>query len=333
MKTIFEKSITGRCGMSLPKPIGQESELTTTRKDLDLPELSELDVIRHFTELSKRNFGVDDGFYPLGSCTMKYNPRINEAMSFLPDLLSFHPWQEVEDSQGTLEIIYRTQEYLHEVTGFPALTLEPAAGSHGELTSVMMMKKYHLDRGDTKRTKMIIPDGAHGTNPATATMCGFECVEVPSDDKGGVDIEKMREIVDDECVGMMLTIPNTVGLFDPNILEISKLLHDHGALLYMDGANLNAILGLVKPAKMGVDLIHINLHKTFSTPHGGGGPGGGFVGCTSELEPYLPAQRIVKNGEKYDVEFRKEKSIGRIRAFYGNFGIVVRAFTYMTRIG
>ena len=333
MKTIFEKSVIGRSGMKLPEPIGEESELQAVRSELDLPEVSELDVIRHYTKLSKRAFGVDDGFYPLGSCTMKYNPRINEAMSGLPGFAHFHPWQSVEDSQGTLEVLYRAQEFLGEVTGFPALTLEPAAGAHGELTAAMMMKAYHLDRGDTKRTKIIIPDSAHGTNPATVTMCGFETVEIPSNSEGGVDMEKLKELVDDECVGMMLTIPSTIGLFDPNILEISKLLHDNGALLYMDGANLNAILGIVKPANMGVDLIHINLHKTFSTPHGGGGPGGGFVGCTSALEPYLPAQRVVRNGEGYDLEFKTEKSIGRIRAFYSNFGIVVRALTYMLRIG
>lgn len=319
--------------MQLPEPIGQESELEDTRAELDLPELSELDVIRHYTKLSKRAFGVDDGFYPLGSCTMKYNPRINEAMTMLSDITSFHPWQDPEDSQGSLEIIHRVEEYLHEATGFPALTLEPAAGSHGELTAVMMMKAYHQDRGDTKRTKIIIPDSAHGTNPATVTMCGYETVQIDSNEQGGVDVEKLKEIVDDECVGMMLTIPNTLGLFDPNILEISRILHDNGALLYMDGANLNAILGIVKPANMGVDLMHINLHKTFSTPHGGGGPGGGFVGCTSDLEPYLPAQRVEKNGEKYDLVSKKEKSIGRVRAFYSNFGVIVRALTYMTRLG
>ncbi len=335
MKTIFEKSVSGRIGCKLPKPLSAESELNEgqVRGTLDLPEVSELDVVRHYTALSKRSFGVDDGFYPLGSCTMKYNPRINEAMAALPEFSQFHPWQDDEDSQGSLELIYHTQEYLTEATGFPGLTLQPAAGAHGELTAVMMMKAYHLDRGDMKRRKMIIPDSAHGTNPATATMCGFDTVEVASDAVGGVDLEKLKALIDDETVGMMLTIPNTLGLFDKNILEISKLLHAKGALLYMDGANLNAILGVVKPAKMGVDIMHINLHKTFSTPHGGGGPGGGFVGCTQELSPFLPAQRIVKEGERYRLDFNNPKSIGRVRAFYSNFGVVVRAYTYMLRLG
>lgn len=335
MKTIFEKSVPGRVGVKLPGAIGSELEINEgmMRAELDLPEVSELDIMRHYTKLSKRAFGVDDGFYPLGSCTMKYNPRINEAMASLPEIANFHPWQDEADSQGSLEIIYGVQEYLTEVTGFKGLTLQPAAGSHGELTAVMMMKAYHLDRGDTKRTKMLIPDSAHGTNPATVSMCGYETVEVPSDENGYVDLEKLKELIDDEVVGMMLTIPNTVGLFDKNILEISSILHEHGALLYMDGANLNAILGLVKPVDMGVDIMHINLHKTFSTPHGGGGPGGGFVGCVDTLAPYLPAPQVVKNGDTFALNYDMPKSIGRIRAFYSNFGVIVRALTYMTRLG
>jgi glycine dehydrogenase subunit 2 len=335
MKTIFEKSVPGRSGIQLPAAIGAESELTKghLRDDLDLPEVSELDIMRHYTKLSKRAFGVDDGFYPLGSCTMKYNPRINEEMASLPDFANFHPWQDVEDSQGSLELIYGVKTYLKEATGFADCTLQPAAGAHGELTAVMMMRAYHLDRNDLKRKKILIPDSAHGTNPATVTMCGFETVEVPSDENGYVDLEVLKDLVDDETVGLMLTIPNTVGLFDKNILEISRILHENGALLYMDGANLNAILGIVKPADMGVDVMHINLHKTFSTPHGGGGPGGGFVGCVESLVPYLPAQKVVKNGDKYELDFSGDKSIGRVRAFYSNFGILVRAFTYMTRLG
>ncbi|MBI2638843.1 aminomethyl-transferring glycine dehydrogenase subunit GcvPB [Candidatus Peregrinibacteria bacterium] len=335
MQTIFEKSVLGRSQYQLPVAIAAEIELGEgmTRSMLDLPEVSELDIVRHYTALSQRSFGVDTGFYPLGSCTMKYNPRINEAMAGLKEFAQFHPWQDDADSQGTLELIYRTQEYLTEVTGFPGLTLEPAAGAHGELTAVMMMKAYHLDRNDTQRRKMLIPDSAHGTNPATAAMCGFDTVEVPSDAQGGVDLEKLKAVLDEKTVGMMLTIPNTLGLFDRNILEISKLLHEKGALLYMDGANLNAILGAVKPAKMGVDVMHINLHKTFSTPHGGGGPGGGFVGCVSSLVPYLPAQRIVKDGDSFRLDFSAPKSIGRVRAFYSNFGVIVRAYTYMLRLG
>lgn len=321
--------------MKLPKSIGMEMEISEDmmRGELDMPEVSELDIVRHYTKLSKRAFGVDDGFYPLGSCTMKYNPRINEAMAAHPAVENFHPWEDAEFSQGSLEVIHELENYLTEVTGFPALTLQPAAGAHGELTAVMMMKAYHQDRGDMKRNKIIIPDSAHGTNPATVTMCGYETVALPSDENGYVDMEKMRALMDDTIVGMMLTIPNTVGLFDPNILEISELLHEHGGLLYMDGANLNAILGTVKPADMGVDLMHINLHKTFSTPHGGGGPGGGFVGVVAELEPYLPAQKVVKNGDEFALEQRGEKSIGRVRGFYSNFGVIVRAFTYVTRLG
>lgn len=336
MKTIFELSIPGRSGCQLPAPIGVESELSAEmmRGVLDLPEVGELDMVRHYTALSRRSFGVDTGFYPLGSCTMKYNPRINEAMASLPEFAGFHPWQEDEDSQGTLEVIHRVEKYLTQVTGLPALTLQPAAGAHGELTAVMMMKAYHLDRGDTKRRKMLIPDSAHGTNPATVTMCGFDTVEVPSNAEGGVDLAKLDAVLDEETVGMMLTIPNTLGLFDKNILEISKRIHAKGALLYMDGANLNAILGVAKPGLLGVDLMHINLHKTFSTPHGGGGPGGGFVGCTKALEPYLPAASVIQHDDgTFGVSHDRPKSIGRVRAFYSNFGVLVRALTYMVRLG
>ncbi|MBI5414864.1 aminomethyl-transferring glycine dehydrogenase subunit GcvPB [Candidatus Peregrinibacteria bacterium] len=335
MQTIFEKSIKGRRACQLSEPIGTESELPNDliRSELNLPEVSEVDIVRHYTKLSKRAFGVDDGFYPLGSCTMKYNPKINEDMASLPEITNFHPWQSDEDSQGSLEILYNLQEYLKKVTGFSGVTLQPAAGAHGELTGVMVMKAYHEDLGNVKRTKILIPDSAHGTNPATATMCGFETVQVPSDTHGGVDITKMKELLDDETAGMMLTIPNTLGLFDKNILEISKLLHDNGSLLYMDGANLNAILGMVKPAEMGVDVMHINLHKTFSTPHGGGGPGGGVLMSTKTLESFLPAPKIEKSGEKFHLNFDLPKSIGRIRAFYGNFGIDVRAYTYILRLG
>jgi len=335
MITIFEKSIPGRGNYQLPGALGTESELNASmiRAKLDLPEVSELDVVRHYTALSKKSYGVDNGFYPLGSCTMKYNPKINEDMSRLPEFTNFHPLQDEKYSQGSLELLYNLKEYLKEVTGFFDGTLQPAAGAHGELTAIMMMKAYHMKNGDTKRTKMLIPDSAHGTNPATANMCGLECIEIPSDSEGGVDVKKLEELINDEVAGMMLTIPNTLGLFDPNILQISKILHDHGALLFMDGANLNAILGMVKPAEMGVDFMHINLHKTFSTPHGGGGPGGGFVGCTEQMAPYLPSQKIVKEGSTYKTIEDKEKSIGRVRAFYGNFGIDVRAYTYAVRIG
>jgi len=334
MQTIFQKSVSGRSACTLPKAVSEESELDNlSRGELNLPEVSELDVVRHFTALSKRAFGVDDGFYPLGSCTMKYNPKINEDMAILPEFTNSHPWQEESELQGTLELIYNLQEYLKVVTGFFGVSLQPSAGAHGELTGVMMMKAYHQDRNDLKRRKILIPDSAHGTNPATVTMCGFECVGVPSDGNGYVDLEKLRQATDSETVGLMLTIPNTLGLFDKNILEISKILHEKGALLYMDGANLNAILGMVKPATMGVDVMHINLHKSFSTPHGGGGPGGGVVACTKDLQPFLPAPEIVKNNENFSLNFNLPKSIGRVRAFYGNFGVVVRAYTYILRLG
>ncbi|KKP36767.1 MAG: glycine dehydrogenase subunit 2, glycine dehydrogenase subunit 2 [Candidatus Peregrinibacteria bacterium GW2011_GWF2_33_10] len=333
MQTIFEKSVTGRSACQIQKPMSEETELKEFRLTLDLPELSELDIVRHYTALSKRAFGVDDGFYPLGSCTMKYNPKINELACNLEGFTQSHPLDETENMQGTLEVIYSTQEYLKEVTGFTGLTLEPTAGAHGELTALMMIKAYHLDRNDTKRKKILIPDSAHGTNPASAAMCGFECIEIPSDKDGYVDLAKLSELVNDETAGLMLTIPNTVGLFDKNILEISKILHEKGALLYMDGANLNAILGIVKPAEMGVDLMHINLHKTFSTPHGGGGPGGGFVGCVKDLEAYLPAQRVVKDGDNFKLDSNFPKSIGRVRAFFSNFGVIVRAYTYMLSLG
>lgn len=334
MQTIFEKSIPGRSACQIPAALADDMELNNyTRSELDLPQVSELDIVRHYTALSKRAFGVDDGFYPLGSCTMKYNPKINEVTASMEGFAKCHPWDEEENIQGTLEVFYNTERLLQEMTGFDGVTLQPVAGAHGELTGVMMMKAYHLDRGDTKRKKILIPDSAHGTNPATATMCGFECVEVPSNADGYVDIEKLAEIANEETAGLMLTIPNTIGLFDKNILEISRILHEKGALLYMDGANLNAILGMVKPATMGVDLMHINLHKTFSTPHGGGGPGGGFVGCVASLTEYLPQQRITKEGDKFKLDFNYPKSIGRVRAFYSNFGIIVRAYTYMTRLG
>lgn len=336
MITIFEKSVPGRGNYQLPSFIDNVSEISAemTRSTLDLPEVSELDVVRHYTELSKRSFGVDNGFYPLGSCTMKYNPKINEDMSRLPEFTNFHPLQDEKYAQGSLELMYNLTEYLKEVTGFFSGTLQPSSGAHGELTAIMMMKAYHQKNRDTKRTKMIIPDSAHGTNPATAAMCGFECIEVPSDQNGGVDIQRLKELMNDEIAGMMLTIPNTLGLFDKNILEISKMLHDNGSLLFMDGANLNAILGMVKPADMGVDFMHINLHKTFATPHGGGGPGGGFVGCTEKMAPYLPAQKIIKEGEIYKIHSdNNEKNIGRMRAFFGNFGIDIRAYTYVLRLG
>ncbi|MDP3975729.1 MAG: aminomethyl-transferring glycine dehydrogenase subunit GcvPB [bacterium] len=334
MQTIFEKSVKGRVGCQLPSSLGSDSELSgLTRGQLDAPEVSEVDIVRHYTALSKRAFGVDDGFYPLGSCTMKYNPKINEDMSAYAPIANFHPWQEAEDSQGSLEILYELQEYMRVVTGLPGISLQPAAGSHGELTGVMLMKAFHEKRKDSKRTKILIPDSAHGTNPATANMCGYECVQVPSDASGCVDLVKMRELCDQETVGMMLTIPNTLGIFDRNILEISKILHGQGALLYMDGANLNAILGMVKPGDMGVDVMHINTHKTFSTPHGGGGPGGGVVACTDELSQFLPVPRIEKSGDAYTLNFDYPHSVGRVRAFYGNFGIMARAYTYILRHG
>jgi len=340
MKTIFEKS-TGVCGVEF----GSEEVAKIKTEDyipgsflrtgkIGLPQLSELDVMRHYKALSDRNFCIEKGFYPLGSCTMKYNPKVNELLSSLESFCNLHPLQSDEDAQGALELMYSLQEKLKYITGMEAVTLQPAAGAHGELTGMMIVKKYFEVKGEIQRKKVIIPDSAHGTNPASAKMCGFDIVEVKSNEKGQVDIEALKSILDDSVAAIMMTNPNTLGIFEERVLEISKLMHENGSLLYYDGANFNAIMGWTNPALMGFDIVHINLHKTFSTPHGGGGPGAGPVGVREYLKDFLPSPVICKNSEgKYFRDYNIKHSIGKVRSFYGNFGILVRAYAYILMMG
>ena len=310
-----------------------------TRKVLPLPELAEVDVIRHYTNLSQLNHGVDTGFYPLGSCTMKYNPKINEETARLQGFAHVHPLQPIETVQGAIGLLYETQEWLKEISGFEAISLQPAAGAHGELTGVLIMRAYHQDRGDTKRVKMLIPDSAHGTNPATSAMSGLQVVQLPSDKRGNVDLEALKAECDDTLAGLMITNPNTLGLFDEHLPEICELVHEAGGLVYGDGANLNAIMGISRPGDCGIDVMHFNLHKTFSTPHGGGGPGSGPVGVVSELADFIPSP-IAGVLDTGDAEHPPlfgwrvpPKSIGRVKAFHGHFGVIVRAYTYMMMLG
>jgi glycine dehydrogenase subunit 2 len=337
---IFEMSRSGRKAYSLPScDVPQQSldEMVPQQclrgEDARLPEVSEVDVIRHFTHLSQLNHGVDSGFYPLGSCTMKYNPKINEDMAGLEGFTQVHPLEPPEMVQGCLELLYNTDNLLSEITGMERVSLQPAAGAHGEMTGLMIIKAYHQHRGDYKRNKIIVPDSAHGTNPASAAMAGFEVVEVKSDDRGEVDLEALRVIVDDETAGLMLTNPNTLGLFEGNILKISEIIHDAGGLLYYDGANMNAILGITRPGDMGFDVVHLNLHKTFSTPHGGGGPGSGPVGVKKQLVPFLPRPMVEKRDGQYYLDYDRPLSIGRVRSFYGNFAVVIKAYAYILSMG
>ena len=297
-----------------------------------LPELSEVDLSRHYTELCKQTFGVNNGFYPLGSCTMKYNPRIDEEMASLRDFTDVHPLQGEDSIQGSLEVLYKTQELLCEITGMDQMSLQPAAGAHGEYTGLLLIRRYHQARHDDERVNIIVPDSAHGTNPASAVMAGFKVINVPSNADGGVDLDELRKVVGKDTAGLMLTNPNTLGLFDPNILEITKIIHDAGGLCYYDGANLNAIMGRVRPGDMGFDCIHLNLHKTFGTPHGGGGPGSGPVGCKEFLQDYLPEETVKKEDGRYTFH-HAEHSLGRVRSFYGNFLVIVKALTYILTLG
>ncbi len=331
---VFERGREGR-GLSLIPACDVElvmPEKSDKRKRaLHLPELSESELCRHYTDLAKECYGVNDGFYPLGSCTMKYNPKINEDMAALPEFTEIHPLQPEHTVQGCLEVMKTAEEYLCEITGMKRMTFQPAAGAHGEFTGLLLIKAYHDSRGDKKRTKIIIPDSAHGTNPASAVMAGYSVVSIPSGEDGCVDLEKLREAAGDDVAGLMLTNPNTVGLFDKNILEITKIIHECGGQCYYDGANLNAVMGMVRPGDMGFDVIHLNLHKTFSTPHGGGGPGSGPVGCKEHLAEFLPSI-LVERGEKLSF-VKPRNSIGEIKSFYGNFLIVVRALTYLMTLG
>ena len=294
--------------------------------------MSENDLSRHYTELAKKSHGVNDGFYPLGSCTMKYNPKINEDMAALPGFTQIHPLQPEHSVQGCLEVLKKSEEYLCEITGMDGMTFQPAAGAHGEFTGLMLIKAYHESRGDEKRTKIIVPDSAHGTNPASATMAGYKVVSIASAPDGGVDLEALKAACGEDTAGLMLTNPNTVGLFDKNILKITEIVHECGGLCYYDGANLNAVMGTVRPGDMGFDVIHLNLHKTFSTPHGGGGPGSGPVGCKSMLLQFLPSYRVVEKEEALAME-KAEHSIGEMKEFYGNFLVVVKALTYLMTLG
>lgn len=337
---IFEISKPGRIGYSLPEIDVPETDIDRLlpedyirTEEPELPEVSELDIIRHYTALSKRNHGVDSGFYPLGSCTMKYNPKINEDVARLPGFAHIHPLQDESSVQGALELMYDLMEHLKEITGMDEVTLQPAAGAHGEWTGLMLIRAYHEANGDFHKTKVIIPDSAHGTNPASATVAGFETITVKSNEFGLVDIDDLKRVVGSDTAALMLTNPNTLGLFEENIEEMAEIVHAVGGKLYYDGANLNAIMGKARPGDMGFDVVHLNLHKTFTGPHGGGGPGSGPVGVKKELIPFLPKPVLVKKNNEFCFDYDRPQSIGRIKPFYGNFGINVRAYTYIRTMG
>lgn len=337
---IFEMTKEGRVGYSLPELDVPEVDLTELLgeeavRDVapELPEVSELDIMRHYTALSNRNHGVDSGFYPLGSCTMKYNPKINESVARYSGFANIHPLQEESTVQGAMELMYDLQEHLKEITGMDEVTLQPAAGAHGEWTGLMMIRAFHEAKGETHRTKVIVPDSAHGTNPASATVAGFETVTVKSNEHGLVDLEDLKRVVGDDTAALMLTNPNTLGLFEEDILEMAAIIHGVGGKLYYDGANLNAVMSKARPGDMGFDVVHLNLHKTFTGPHGGGGPGSGPVGVKADLIPYLPKPLLVKEGDSYAFDYDRPQSIGRVKPFYGNFGINVRAYTYIRTMG
>jgi glycine cleavage system P protein (glycine dehydrogenase) subunit 2 len=337
MKLIYEKSAPGRRGLAVPKPdlpVPAVPAELARKQPPRLPELAEPEVLRHFTELSTRNFGIDTGFYPLGSCTMKYNPRINERVVGLPGFARLHPLVEDDAAQGALELEWRLEQILCEVTGLDAVSLQPAAGSQGELTGLMLFHAYFTDRGENeRRRKVVIPDTAHGTNPASVTMAGYELTHVKTDDRGNVDVDDLRAKVDDRTAGLMLTNPSTLGLFEENIEEIEQIFHGAGALMYYDGANLNAVCGISRPGDMGFDVVHINLHKTFSQPHGGGGQGGGPIAVRDSLAPFLPVPAVVRDGDAFRLDYDRPKSIGRVRAFTGPFGVFVRSYAFMRAYG
>jgi glycine dehydrogenase subunit 2 len=349
MKTIFEKSKPGKtclnhAGIKTNK--GSIPANLLRKKAPNLPSISEIELIRHYIKLSKRNFGVDDNFYPLGSCTMKYNPKINEQTASLPGFTNLHPLCPEEFSQGSLEILYETEKMLCEITGMDNFSLQPCAGAHGEITGIMIMKAYHLKKGNAHKNKIIIPDSAHGTNPSSASLCGYKIISIKSNENGCININELKKVLDDSVAGFMLTNPNTLGLFEPDILKIAKMIHSIDGLLYYDGANLNAIMGKCKPGDMGFDIIHVNLHKTFATPHGGGGPGSGPIGVKKNLKDFLPNPRIKRENispvnENMEVEIKSYKykldiyknSIGKVSFFYGNFLVIVKAYTYIKLLG
>jgi glycine dehydrogenase subunit 2 len=339
LPTLYELSVAGRRGVELPARDVPEASLPKGElgADCDLPELSQLEVVRHFLALSQRNFGVDTGFYPLGSCTMKYNPKVNEQIARLQGFAEAHPLQDAPSAQGNLALMFALQQWLAEIGGFVGVSLQPSAGAHGELTGLLMMRAYHRDRGEAERTRILIPDSAHGTNPASTTMAGFTAVEVPSDARGNVNLDAVRAACDPTLAGIMMTNPNTLGLFEERIGEVVRLVHDCGGLVYGDGANMNALAGIARPGDIGFDVMHFNLHKTFSTPHGGGGPGAGPVGVSARLADFLPGPVVTaepgQDGTPRFVLTEPQKSIGRVSTFFGNFGMFVRAYAYIRRHG
>jgi len=344
-KIIFDLGFAGRRGFAIPKI---ETEVKKLAGDVEalipqemkrkappkLPELSEVEAVRHYTRLSQMNYGVDLGFYPLGSCTMKYNPKINEKLARLQTLSMVHPYQDESTTQGILEILYNLSRWLAEITGTYEVSLQPSAGAHGEFLGALIMRAYHkLNNIHEERTELVVPDSAHGTNPASGTMAGFKIVVVPSDESGCIDIRALKTAVSEHTAGLMLTNPNTLGVFEKNIEDIAEIVHNAGGLLYYDGANLNPILGKVRPGDMGFDIVHINIHKTFGTPHGGGGPGAGPVGVCKELEKFLPIPRVAFDGKRYYLNYKKPHSVGKIRSFYGNIAVLLRAFAYILNLG
>ena len=334
MKKKIEKNngVTGVCISDEVENLDFLDEKFIRKTSTNLPQLSELEVLRHYKELSDRNFCIEKGFYPLGSCTMKYNPKVNELLASLEGFSALHPLANDEDCQGALELMFKLQEALKVVTGMDAMTLQPAAGAHGELTGMMVIKKYFEVKGDNRK-KVLIPDSAHGTNPASAHACGFDVVSVASNEKGQVDISDLKSKLDSDVAAIMMTNPNTLGIFEENVLEISDLMHKNGSLLYYDGANFNAIMGYTNPKLMGFDVVHLNLHKTFATPHGGGGPGAGPVGVVEELKEFLPTPVVSYDGEKYFRNYSLQHSIGNVKGFYGNFGVLVKAYAYILMMG
>ncbi len=343
--TIYERSVEGRRAATMPETGVDESPIDELipknllrDKPPELPEVSEPEIVRHYNRISRRNFDLDTGFYPLGSCTMKHNPRLNERVAALPGHARLHPAQEPKRAQGALELMWLLQQSLSELCGLPHVSLQPSAGSHGELAGLLLTRAYHADRGEN-RTKVLTPDTAHGTNPATVTMAGYEVVKLASNEKGGIDLDDLRAKAGDDTACLMLTNPNTLGLFDENIEEIASIVHQAGGTLYYDGANLNAIMGRSRPGDMGFDIVHLNLHKSFSQPHGGGGPGAGPIACSDRIEPYLPRPQVVRrepqNGGEpsFDLDFDRPKSIGRLRGFQGNFGVFVRSYAYILSLG
>jgi glycine dehydrogenase subunit 2 len=337
MQLIYERSRPGRRAGSLPRyanlPEAEVPQALRRSRPPRLPEVSEPELVRHFTALADRNFGIDTGFYPLGSCTMKHNPRVNERVVALPGFRDLHPHQDEDGAQGALELMWRLQEILAEVAGLPAVSLQPAAGSQGELTGLMLMRAYFADRGESRRDTIVTADTAHGTNPASVTMAGYKLAKVDTDERGNLHLEHLRELVDERTAGLMLTNPSTLGLFDEGIEEVAGIFHDAGALLYYDGANLNAVCGISRPGDMGFDIVHYNLHKTFSQPHGGGGPGGGPVAVRRELEPFLPVPAVIRDGERFRLDYDRPRTIGKVRGFTGPFGVFVRSYAFIRSYG